>query len=258
MNSDAINIKASIDEINTVHSNTINSHHYTTAALNTNNSINTKMLKDQSVGTSNGNACSINTIQLSNDEVVIHSVHNSDENISLNGMSRLELDSHANMPVVGASAHILSKSGETVDVNAYSPDYEPKKVPLVDTALRYECPYNGTTHILIIRNALYVPSMDNHLIPPFIMREAGIQVNEVPKIHQDDVDVSDHSIYFSETDFRMPLSLTGVFSYLPVSTPSVETLNSCEDIYLLTPTTWNLIMKLMLQMKLACLIGRAI
>ena len=30
--------------------------------------------------------------------------------------SRTELDSHANMPVIGKNAYILSKIGETVDV----------------------------------------------------------------------------------------------------------------------------------------------
>ena len=29
----------------------------------------------------------------------------------------------------------------------------------------------------MMRNALYVPSMPHNLIPPFIMREAGIVVN---------------------------------------------------------------------------------
>ena len=192
-----------------------------------------------SVGTSLGDAFNISTTKLSNDDIIIKSVNNSENSMSLDSMSRLELDSHANMPVVGASAQILAESGETVDVNAYSPEYEPRQVPLVDAALQYDSPYDGSTHILVIRNALYVPSMTNHLIPPFIMREAGIQVNDVPKIHQDDVDVSHHSIYFAETDLRIPLQLNGVFSYLPVSKPSHETLECCDDVYLLTPTRWN-------------------
>ena len=34
----------------------------------------------------------------------------------VNESSRTELDSHANMPVIGRNAYILSKIGETVDV----------------------------------------------------------------------------------------------------------------------------------------------
>ena len=41
--------------------------------------------------------------------------------------SRTELDSHANMPVTGRNAYILSKIGETVDVAPFTPDYKPMR-----------------------------------------------------------------------------------------------------------------------------------
>ena len=97
-------------------------------------------------------------------------------------MSRTELDSHANMPVVGRHALVLSRSGQSVDVNPFTPDYLSMNVPIVDAAVKYDCPYDGKSYILILRNALHVPSMQNNLIPPFMMREAGLQVNDVPKI----------------------------------------------------------------------------
>ena len=81
--------------------------------------------------------------------------------------------------------------------------------------------------------------MENNLIPPFVMREAGIDVNDVPKIQVEDPSVEDHSIFFSDTGFRIPLSLWGTFSYFYTSKPSVEFLSSCEDVYLLTPTNFN-------------------
>ena len=69
----------------------------------------------------------------------------------VNESSRTELDSHANMPVIGINAYILSKIGETVDVAPFTPDYKPISVELVDAALKYECPYSGEIKILIIR-----------------------------------------------------------------------------------------------------------
>ena len=101
----------------------------------------------------------------------------------VNESSRTELDSHANMPVIGRNAYILSKIGETVDVAPFTPDYKPISVELVDAALKYECPYSGEVKILIIRRGLHVPSMTHNLLPPFMLREAGILINEVPKIH---------------------------------------------------------------------------
>ena len=49
--------------------------------------------------------------------------------------SKLELDSHANMPVVEKYAHILSFTGQTSDVNAYNLQYEPMQIPMVDAAV---------------------------------------------------------------------------------------------------------------------------
>ena len=81
-----------------------------------------------------------------------------------------ELDSHANMPVIGKNAYILSKIGETVDVAPFTP-HKPISVELVDAALKYECPYSGVVKILIIRRGLYVPSMTHNLLPPFMLRK---------------------------------------------------------------------------------------
>ena len=68
----------------------------------------------------------------------------------------------------------------------------------------YECPYSGRRVALVIRDALHVKEMENNLIPPFIMREAGVQVREIPKIHVEDPSVDDHAIVFKETGFRIP------------------------------------------------------
>ena len=86
------------------------------------------------------------------------------------------------------------------------------EVPIVDAVLAYDCPFTGLTYLLVVRNALCVPSMDHNLIPPFIMREAGLVVNETPKIHCDNPTVEDHSIFDEESGLRIPLSLNGIFS----------------------------------------------
>jgi hypothetical protein len=125
--------------------------------------------------------------------------------------SRIGLDSHANMPVVGSGAHVLLDHNKTCEVSPYSTDYEPMEVPLVDSTVRYDS--DGRVYILLIRNALYVPSLDHNLLPPFMMREAGVIVKDTPKIQLDDSSEEDHAITFPETGFRIALSLWGVFSY---------------------------------------------
>ena len=146
------------------------------------------------------------------------------------------------MAVVGKHTTIIEFTGKTVDVNAFSPDCNAlQEVPIVDAMVKWSNPYRDDDHyLLLIKNALYVPSMENNLIPPFIMREAGIVVNDVPKIHVEDPQVEHHSLYFKKENVRIPLSLNGVFSYFPTSKPTEEDLEQCENILLLTPNgPWN-------------------
>jgi hypothetical protein len=110
---------------------------------------------------------------------------------------------------------------------------------IVDAAVKYESSYTGTIYMLVIRNALLVPAMKNNLIPPFMMEEAGVTVNTWPKIHVADPSVDDHSIYFPETKFRIPLSLWGVFSYFPTSEPTTKELQDSGEVYTLTPDWWD-------------------
>ena len=149
--------------------------------------------------------------------------------------SRTGLDSHANMPVAGKHAYIIAETGKKVDVSPFTPDYKPLTVPLVDATVKYDNPYNGKTYILVLHNALYVPSMDHNLIPPFMLREMGVTVNDVPKIHKEDPTVDDHAITFVETGFRIPLSLWGIFSYFPTSKPTHDDLLNPNEVYILSP-----------------------
>ena len=143
------------------------------------------------------------------------------------------------MPVVGKHAYIIAKTSKKVDVSPFTHDYKPLTVPLVDAMVRYDNPYNGKSYILVLRNALYVPSMDNNLIPPFMLREMGVTMNDVPKIHKEDPTVDDHAITFVETGFQIPLSLWGIFSYFLTSKPTHDNLLNPNEVYILSSATWN-------------------
>ena len=80
--------------------------------------------------------------------------------------SRTDLESHANIPVVGQNCYILSDSGTFAEVNALSPDYKTKYIPIVDASVRYDYPHSMMTYILVILNALHVNSMTNNTTPP--------------------------------------------------------------------------------------------
>ena len=143
------------------------------------------------------------------------------------------------MTVVAKNAYIIAKSGQFVDVNAFTADYDAMTIQVVDATFMYNCPYTGNSYILVIQNALHVSSMTNNLIPPFMMRKAGIKVSDTPKIQCNMPTADDHAIYFMETNLRTHLSLHGVFSYFPTSKPTENKLMALGDIYLLTSTNWN-------------------
>ena len=68
-------------------------------------------------------------------------------------------------------------------------------MPVVDAAVAYDCEYTGTTILLVIRNALHMRSMHANLIPPFMMRLAGIEVDECPKFLSPKPSEVNHSLY---------------------------------------------------------------
>ena len=164
----------------------------------------------------------------------------------MDGESHTELDSHANMPVAGREALIVEQSGKTVEVNPFTPDSKPIKVEVVNAIVQYDSPLDGKEYMLVIQNALHVPSMCNNLIPPFIMWESGITVNECAKIHCEDPTREDHAIIFKGYDLHIPLQLHGIFSYFVTRKLDAESfmgahepLNCATEIYTLTPTRWN-------------------
>ena len=104
----------------------------------------------------------------------------------------------------------------------------------------YVCPYTGKGALLVVQNALHVPSMTNNLIPPFMIREAGITLNDIPKIHVKDPTIDNHAIIFPVDNFSIPLKLYGIFLYFPTFVPTQQQVEESTEVYILTPEhKWN-------------------
>ena len=52
-------------------------------------------------------------------------------------------------------------------------------------------------------------------MPPFILQEAGLVVNNTTLIHVNESTLETHSIIYRESSLRIPLQLGGIFSYFP-------------------------------------------
>ena len=137
---------------------------------------------------------------------------NANDNKDENSDSCSELDSHANIFVLGQYCCIISSSGRHAEVNDFDREVGRMKiVAIVDTGVVYNCPYSMKTYPLIVRNALYVQLMMHNLIPPFIMREAVLKVREIQNIYVKEPTVDDHLIYFLDKSLQIALSLNGIF-----------------------------------------------
>ena len=60
------------------------------------------------------------------------------------GLSRTDLDSHANVVVVGEHAAIINDTNRRDEVSTFTLDYKLlSKVPIVDAAIKHDCPCSG-------------------------------------------------------------------------------------------------------------------
>ena len=148
----------------------------------------------------------------------------------------LESDSHADSPVVGRHAYILRRTGRQVNVSGFSDQLgSPLTVPIVDAAVMYDCAYTGKSYLMVIKNALYLQQMTVTLFPPFMVRLAGIDLNECPKFLAKNPSLEHHSIYFPDHNLRVPFQIYGTISYIPVRLPTSDEVNfPSEPVLVLT------------------------
>lgn len=147
--------------------------------------------------------------------------------------TRAELDSHANMVCLGRHCTIVNWTHRVMKVNGFGPTMSMNHVPVVDAVVVFEDPYHDVdedgTYFLVFQNALYIPSMKHHLIPPFILREAGLRVDETPKRQALDVTEDNHTIFDPGTNMRIHMSLNGIFSSFNCRKMSVDEMETWRD-----------------------------
>ena len=61
-----------------------------------------------------------------------------------NNHSRTELDSHTNMVVIGSESFVFKSTARICSIASFNPKLGvSSKVPIVDGAICYDCPYSG-------------------------------------------------------------------------------------------------------------------
>ena len=72
------------------------------------------------------------------------------------GVSTTELDSHANMVVVGHQAYVISHTTQFVNDQAFVDEVAGlRDIYVVDAAIGYDCTYSRETYILVFYAVIY-------------------------------------------------------------------------------------------------------
>ena len=111
--------------------------------------------------------------------------------------ARTYLDTNSNLVVLEKICHVTNHTSRTVEVQPFSPEHKPlHSVPIVDDAIKYNDPYTKATNVLAFKNAPCVPAMDSNIMPPFLLREEGLIVDDVSKTQASSPTMHHRSMHF--------------------------------------------------------------
>ena len=137
----------------------------------------------------------------------------------------MELDTHANTTVLGKNCLLIQDFGKAISVSGWYASAGSTECPIVSGVVVYDHPHTGVTYMLIWHQAIYLDTMDNHLICPMQCRVQGVTIHDMPKIFIKNPTEHSHAIVVSDpvdptNDLIIPLELVGVISVFSVRTPT--------------------------------------
>jgi hypothetical protein len=126
--------------------------------------------------------------------------------------------------VVGKNSLIIHDFERPVTVTGFDKKVAATEARTVTAVVAYDDPISGQTILLIVHQAIYIPTMDQNLLCPMQMRLNDVKVSAVPKFLTTRPSDQTHALTFNEMDtqepYTIPLSLQGVTSYFPTRKPS--------------------------------------
>ena len=94
---------------------------------------------------------------------------------------KVELDSHADMCVVGDNCFVIHNPNRPVNVYSYDPKDGHRSTKTVDAAVGYQDVQSGQKFILMMNQAIQIDGLVNHLLCPMKYHLNGVHISEVPK-----------------------------------------------------------------------------
>ena len=131
-----------------------------------------------------------------------------------------ELDTHANTCVVGRHSFIVDRHDLVVNISGYDPiKGTANDLEVVNAEITVYNINTGESQVVIINQAVHVPTMEHNPLCLTQMCMNGAVVNGTPNILLLDPTDDDHCVILKNETFeeslRIPLSIKGVSSIFP-------------------------------------------
>ena len=142
--------------------------------------------------------------------------------------STTELDSHADQCVIGSNALIVNEFDRPVHIRGFDPSSKVShNLCTVSAALLYTRTDIGEDVILMIHQAIYVPTMEHNLLCPMQLRINDVNVNDKPLFLTDNLAELDHALLDPSEDdpsdkLLIPLSIRNVSSIFSTQKPTMQ------------------------------------
>jgi len=164
--------------------------------------------------------------------------------------SRAELDSNCDTCCFGNGVYVAEDTNATINVNGFMEDLGTvPDVKIITIAIAYDDPEAWHTYILFYHHALYIPTMNRHLLNPNQMRANDVIVNETPLVllPYDLRNKHSHSIVATTElhgELHIPLQLEGVTSFFKTRMPTraeVEDTDNrtCTHVHMTPTSGWE-------------------
>ena len=95
-----------------------------------------------------------------------------------NTESWMELDTHADTTVLRKSCLLIQDFNKNVSVLGWNASVGSTEFSTVTGVVAYNHPYTGITYMLVWHQAIYLDTMENHLVCPMQCRVNGVVVKE--------------------------------------------------------------------------------
>jgi hypothetical protein len=146
---------------------------------------------------------------------------------------RSDLDSHADVSMVGKEVITFQDFGRPVNISGYDPKgHVAIALKKVSSGMAYDVPGSGRVVILIVNQAVNLPHLTHNLLNPMQMRLNDVVVNETLKFKCANPTDLSHTITVKGENMNdeliIPFDLRGVVSCFTMRKPTKEEFDTCN------------------------------